>query len=79
MTVYRDTTGNSYGVAVAGTYAYVADANSGLAMIDISDPANPGPPVYCDTTYALDVAVSGSYVYVADYNAGLAIINLGGP
>ena len=38
------------GVTVVGNYAYVAVGLSGLAIIDITDPTNPGTPVYMDTT-----------------------------
>ncbi|MHA1534209.1 MAG: hypothetical protein ACTSP8_05705 [Promethearchaeota archaeon] len=47
---YEDTTGEAEDVHVRGDYAYVADGPSGLAVIDISDPTNPGTPVYEDTT-----------------------------
>ena len=36
-----DTSGFAYGVAVSGNYAYVADADAGLQVIDVSNPANP--------------------------------------
>ena len=41
---------------------------AGLAIIDISDPANPGTPVYQGTKLEVlrGVAVSGNYAYVAD-------------
>ena len=42
---YEDTTGSAWDVYVSGDYAYVADSSSGLAVIDISDPTNPGTPV----------------------------------
>ncbi|MBY9013231.1 MAG: hypothetical protein KGD70_12730, partial [Candidatus Lokiarchaeota archaeon] len=47
---YEDTTGSANSVYVSGDYAYVADGVSGLAIIDISDPTNPGMPIYEDTT-----------------------------
>jgi hypothetical protein len=51
-----------------------------LAVIDISDPTNPGTPVYRDTTgYALGVYVSGDYAYVADRYSGLAAIDISDP
>jgi len=62
---------------VDGDYAYVADDASGLAVIDISSPTNPGTPVYEDTTgNAYDVYVSGDYAYVADAFSGLAVIQV---
>ena len=36
-----DTPGDAYGVTVVGTTAYVADDESGLQVIDVSNPANP--------------------------------------
>ena len=36
-----DTSGYALGVAVAGNYAYVADGDAGLQVIDVSNPANP--------------------------------------
>jgi len=55
----------------------LADGNSGLAVIDISDPTNPGTPGYTDTAgNARGVYVSGDFAYVADALSGLAIIDL---
>jgi hypothetical protein len=77
---YVDTTGYAEGVFVSGDYAYVADYDSGLAVINISDPTNPGTPVYEDTTgYAIGVYVSGDYAYVAIYGSGLAVIDISDP
>ena len=75
-----NTSGLAYGVFVAGDYAYVADENSGLQIIDISDPAN----VFLKGSYdtpgkAYRVAVKGYYAYVADYDEGLQIINVSKP
>jgi hypothetical protein len=62
-------------VAVAGNHAYVAAADSGLAVIDISDPASPQRVGAADTpSIARGVAVAGNYVYVADRVAGLHIL-----
>ena len=67
-------------MTVAGSYAYLADGGSGLAIIDISDPANPGTPVYRNTTDdAQGVTVAGSYAYIADFTSGLAIIDISDP
>ena len=41
---YEDTTGAARGVCVSGDYAYIADW-AGFAVINISDPTNPGTPV----------------------------------
>jgi len=57
-----------------GSYAYVADGDSGLQVIDISNPSSPNRVGYYDTPgSAYDVAVKGSYAYVADGSGGLQI------
>ena len=77
---YEVTTGNAISVYVSGNYAYVADDESGLAVIDISDPTNPGTPFYEDTSgNAHDVYVSGDYAYIADGSSGLAVIDISDP
>ena len=77
--VYETTSGLGYAVKISGDYAYLAVGNSGLDIIDISDPENPGIPVNRDTENALGVAISGNYAYVADGEAGLAIIDISNP
>jgi len=65
---------------VSGDFAYVADALSGLAIINVSDPTNLGTPVYEDTAGdARGVYVSGDYAYLATRSAGLAVINVSDP
>ena len=77
---YIDTTGYANSVYVSGDYAYVADGVSGLAIINIFDPTNPGTPIYEDTTdEASNVYVSGNYAYVADFSSGLAVIDISNP
>ena len=62
-----DTPGDACGVAVAGNYAYVADCDAGLQIIDISNPASPTIVGTYDTPgQAYGVAVAGNYAYVAD-------------
>ncbi len=70
--VYSDTVGTSgvaYDTAVTWPYAVVANGDSGLAVLDISDPMTmtligsaPSPAVGAFT----HVAVQGNYAYVAD-------------
>ncbi|MBU4445111.1 hypothetical protein KJ656_08530 [bacterium] len=55
------------GVAVSGSYAYVANRDDGLRIIDVSTPSSPVEVGFYDTGGdAYGVAVSGSYAYVAD-------------
>ena len=78
--VSKVTTGESEGITIVGNYAYIADGSSGLAIVDISDPASPGNPVYKDTNgTATSVCVVGNFAYVAAFNGGLAIIDITDP
>jgi len=59
--------GSALGVAVNGSYAYVADSESGLRIVNIADPASPVLVGTCDTpALASGVALSGNYAYIAD-------------
>ena len=46
---YLDTQGSALDVAVSGNYAYVADFNAGLAVIDISNPSAPSQTGYLNS------------------------------
>jgi hypothetical protein len=65
------------GVAVVGGYAYIADYDDGLRVIDVSDPAHPAEVGHYDTPgHAYDVVVVGDYAYVADGGAGLRVVSV---
>lgn len=75
-----DTSGYSRDVVIVGNYAYVADASSGLQILNISDPYSPSLVGSYDTpgdSWALQVV--GNYAYVADGSGGLQIINISNP
>jgi len=75
-----DTPGNAYYVVVQGSYAYVADFNGGLRIIDVSNPASPFELGYCDSTNnSVHVSVEGSYAYVGGRYQSLDIINIQNP
>jgi hypothetical protein len=75
-----DTPSYSWGVAVAGDYAYVADGSSGLLVFDISDPANPDSAgAYDSPGFARAVWVSGDYAFVADASWGLQVVDISDP
>ncbi|MCA2706951.1 MAG: calx-beta domain protein [Microcystis sp. M038S2] len=62
---------------IVGNYAYVADLDSGLQIIDISNPAAPTFKGNYDTSgYAYGVQIVGNYAYVADYEGGLQILDV---
>lgn len=68
------------GLAVQGSYAFVADWFGGMGVIDISDPSAPVRVASVPTTdYAHDLAVQGEYAYVADTGSGLAVIDISDP
>ena len=62
-----NTGGASFGVAVAGNYAYVADGYNGLVIVDVRNPAAPTlKGSYNTAGQSFKVAVAGNYAYVAD-------------
>jgi murein DD-endopeptidase MepM/ murein hydrolase activator NlpD len=75
-----DTPNYARGVKVSGNYAYIADGESGLRIIDITDTDNPNEiSSYNTPGDAKKVTLSGSYAYIADYTSGLRIINISTP
>jgi hypothetical protein len=75
-----DTSGQALGVTVSGNYAYVADWDAGLQVIDVSNPATTQRVGGYDTSgFARSVAVSGNCAYVADSTAGLQMIDVSNP
>ena len=65
---------------MAGSYAYVADADAGLRVIDVDTPSAPfevGLRRHAGRAHA--VAVAGGYAYVADDAAGLRVIDVSTP
>ncbi|MFM6623058.1 MAG: hypothetical protein ACKPHZ_16745, partial [Dolichospermum sp.] len=75
-----DTSGYANDVQVVGNYAYVADHDSGLQIIDISNPTTPTLKGNYDTSgYASGVQIVGNYAYVADNWSGLQIIDISNP
>jgi hypothetical protein len=72
-----DTPGYASGVYVSDGYAFVADMDSGLQIIDVEPPESAyivktvGTP---DSAY--EVCVSDGYAYIADFDGGLRIIKL---
>ncbi len=72
--------GVGVGVAISGTHTYVADGDSGLQVIDITNPQSPQIMGSVDTPErALGVAVSGTHAYVADWKSGLQVIDITNP
>jgi hypothetical protein len=72
--------GAAFGIAVNGTYVYVAAFNQGMRIVDAS---NPGRPVEISAQptplWAYQVEVDGHYAYIGDYDGGLRIIDVNDP
>ncbi|MBI2928185.1 MAG: hypothetical protein HYY24_21155 [Verrucomicrobia bacterium] len=65
---------------MTGNYAYVADRDAGLQVVDVSNPAKPQRVGGYDTSsWASGVAVAGNYAYVADSLAGQQVIDVSNP
>jgi hypothetical protein len=72
-----DTPGGVVSTTIVGSYAYVADGSSGLAVLDISNPESPTLLGSCDTPgTAYSVYIAGNTAYVVDYGSGLQIIDI---
>jgi hypothetical protein len=70
----------SNGVAVQGTYAYLAAGTAGLYVVDVSNasaPAVVGHVVFASNVW--DVAVKGSHVYTAGFGGLLSVIDVSNP
>ena len=75
-----DTPGAAYRVQVVGNLAYVADFDSGLQILDISNPAAPTlKGSYNTPGNARGIQVVGNLAYVADQASGLQIIDVSNP
>jgi hypothetical protein len=67
----------AHNIAILGNYAYVADWDDGLLIINIEDPANLTLAGSYDTGNSVhSVAISGNYAYVTEWNNGLVIVNI---
>ncbi len=78
---FLKTDGYASSVVVDGDFAYVADDNNGLLIIDVSDPSDlviVGQFQYesGDAMDTRDVVVLGNFAYIADGSKGLSIINI---
>ncbi len=69
------------GIFVLNNYAYLSDGNSGLKIIDITNPSIPDT-VYETSEKANDVAVHGDYAYVlgtTNFGTKLTILDISNP
>jgi len=74
---HHNTTGEARGIVISGDYAYVADGDNGLVVLDITDRSAPWRIGGYDTNGTANaVAVSGDHAYVADRENGLVILDI---
>lgn len=76
-----DTPGNAArSIAMAGSYAYVADGYYGIQVIDVSSPVTPVVVGTINTPgYVYQIFIDGNYVYVADHSGGLRVLDISDP
>jgi len=60
--------GQVQGVALQGDFAYIADMNSGLSILDLSDPSAPTLTGKCDPNEmrSTDIQVAGQYAFLIE-------------
>jgi len=74
-----DTPGRAQGVALSGSYAYLADGAEGLCVLDVSDPGHPKGLGKCAAWWrSQKVAVDNTYAYVMD-QFGLQVVDVSNP
>jgi formylglycine-generating enzyme required for sulfatase activity len=72
---HASTAGKVNGLALSGSYLYVADGEGGIQIVNVADPLNPIAIQSYDTAgYSEQVAVVGNYIYVADREGGLLVL-----
>jgi len=71
----------SRGIAMSGSYAYVANDHGEMAVVNVADPVHPQQVGSCNNgvNAPYDVAVAGQYAYVADYDYGLRVVSISNP
>ena len=73
------TTSYSLGLDIFGDYAFIADWDNGLKILNISQPNSPTYVSSYDTGYAYDVCVDGNYAYVTDAINSFQVVNITDP
>ncbi|MDP8237850.1 MAG: choice-of-anchor D domain-containing protein [Candidatus Hatepunaea meridiana] len=78
--VLSDTPDLARGVFVDDNFAYIADSDSGLRVVNVFDPENPVEIWHFDTPgNALSVTVVEDYIFIADGSGGLRILDVSNP
>jgi len=70
----------TWGVAVVGNYAYIANFGCGLRIVDVSDPTAPAEVGVWYGADPISVTVAGKYAYVGAVSGyGLRVLNVSDP
>lgn len=70
----------TWGVAVVGNYAYIANFGCGLRIVDVSDPTAPAEAGVWYGADPTSVTVAGKYAYVGAVSGyGLRVLNVSDP
>ncbi|MDB4391605.1 leucine-rich repeat protein, partial [Akkermansiaceae bacterium] len=77
---YRNGGGYAGEVVVDGNYAYVADGQQGLTVVNVGDPESPTLAGNYDPSWDIgDVAISGGYAYLANQSGGVRVVSIADP
>jgi hypothetical protein len=68
-------TSDAEGLAMRGSYVFVAEGYRGLTVIDVTRPSRPVVVSGCSDVFAVGVAVKGEYAIVAD-SLGLKVVRI---
>ncbi|UCF35305.1 MAG: hypothetical protein JSU96_10630 [Acidobacteriota bacterium] len=72
--------GYAWGVAFQGPFAYIANVEIGLRIVDVQDPYAPSTQAIYPLTHApVALTVGGNKVYIADQEEGLHIVDTSDP
>ena len=77
---YCPASGTTCDIAISQGYAYLANWDGGLHVLDISDVHDPAEIGHLDTPgSAYGVAVSGDHAYVGAFDSGLRVVDISDP
>lgn len=66
-------------VAINGKYVYVSNSDSGVTIIDVSNPNQPMQAGFYALIGVRDIVIAGDYAYLAADSSGLLILNVSNP
>ncbi len=78
---FYETPGYTVAVSASGDYAYVADKDAGLLVVNVANPASPSPTAVLENKnrYATDVYIQDNYAYITEAREGFRIVDISDP